>query len=217
MGQHGVIVRAVPDRPRQAVRLDAHPAGVALPIGHRIGEPQRSACPASIVRRSIDPAHIQRQPRRPGHHHRFAERHRDLDFLPRRVGCAPLRTRGDFDPAHRRRRRVPRVVGYRLVAQSQRVVARRVLDRVRPRPVAHPDPRFPMLNGRIQGQHDRSPAHRGIRDRPRRIASRHREIARRRPRIRVQRLPRRSASAWPRSPTPTKALAPYRPRPRAGP
>ena len=192
MGQQGVIVGAVPDPPpvqRQTVRVDAHPVGVALPIGHHINEHRCRARPAPISRRPIDASHIQPQPRRPGHHHRLAERYRYRDFLPRRVGRVPLRTRGDLDPAHRRRSRVPRVVGYRLVAQSQRVVARRVLDRVRPRPVAHPDPRFPVHDGRIERQRDRSPAHRDIGNRSRRIAARHREVTCRRSRIPVQRLP----------------------------
>ena len=84
---HGVVPGAVADRPaRQAVRLEAHPVGGAVARDHLVFEPHGGPRDVLVVGRSAPAAQVQRQPRRPRHHHRLAERHRHFDGLAGRVG-----------------------------------------------------------------------------------------------------------------------------------
>ena len=80
------------------------------------------------------------------------------------------------------------VVGHRYLAQSLCLIARYIPDRIHPLRIAYPDPRFPLLDPRIQGQlYHRAPDH-DLGNRLRLSAPRHREGIRRRHRKPVQLL-----------------------------
>ena len=196
MVQYCGIFRAILDRSaawRKAVRLDAHPVGVLVPINHLVAEHQlRRARAFQVAGRPVPVPHSQHQPRLPLHIHRLAEGDRDLNLVFRHVDPVRSRIRADFDRAHRRRYRVGSFIGHRLAAQSESFVSRHVADRARPYPgrnrIAHPDPRLPLLDCRVDGQLHRAPAHPDSGDRPGLASPRHREGARRWHRSPVERL-----------------------------
>ena len=192
MIQHCGIVRLIFDRPSvqgDASRLDVHPAGVLVPIGHLIAEHQRRRPRAAVIASgSVPGPHSQTQLRRPLNLHRLIEGHRHLDLVPRCISLAGAWVRGDGQTAHLRFRRVRGVVVHRFAAQRLRLVARHVPDRVRPRRVAHLDPCLPVPGPHIQGQLHRTPVQSNTGDRACLITSIHREILRHRGRAPVERL-----------------------------
>ena len=88
---------------RQGVRRDADPAQVVR--RHRVSEPQtQRARSRGVVRLTSRLTDVQRQPRRPRHHHRPVESHVDFDPLAPPVGVADRRGGRPVQTVHRRRR-----------------------------------------------------------------------------------------------------------------
>ena len=155
-------------------------------VVRRLPEAQLSSVGGNRELKPVDPAHdrpardlvprVAVPGRQPPRHHLVLG---DVE----RSGTRDLRSRVER----------PRGVGHRPVDQPPCLVAHFILDWVRPHlrrnRVAHPDPRIPVLDCRIQEQRHHATAYRDSRDASPRPVHLHREVPRRRPRPSIERFP----------------------------